>query len=209
MATEKELALVEWPKKNMYIEDVAEFAQVILIITEMTFVCGWQHIQMLLFLQLAAITASRPLAILHLWYQDVMLTLIRVSDSGRPRLFIFLKPEFTKRFLRDKALNEFKISEIIFDSTLVLSLHICLLTLLFHIGGFKSISTSEPVLDCAEKLYSIKVLNGKGQQLLLLKNELLNKFVFCQTESTFTGFKICFESEDDSIHDEFSDALSW
>lgn len=103
VATEKELALVGRPKKNMYIEDVAEFAQVVLTTTEMTFVCGWQRIQMLLFLQLAAITASRPSAILHLRYRDVVLTLIRVPDGGRPRLFIFLKPEFTKRFLRDKA----------------------------------------------------------------------------------------------------------
>ncbi|OJD13528.1 hypothetical protein AJ78_06036 [Emergomyces pasteurianus Ep9510] len=179
MTTEKELALVEWSKKNMYIEDVVEFAQVVLIITEMTF--------------LAAIIVSHLSAILHLQYQDIVLTLIRVPDSGRPRLFIFLKPEFTKRFLGDKAPNEFKILEIIFDSTLVLSLHICLLTMLFHIEEFKSISTSEPVLDCAEKLYSVKMLNDKRQQPLLLKNELLNKFVFCQTEPTFTGFKICLD----------------
>ncbi|EAS30331.2 uncharacterized protein CIMG_05810 [Coccidioides immitis RS] len=153
VATEKKLALVGWPKKNMYIEDVAEFTQVILTTTEMTF----------------------------------------VSDGGRPQLFIFLKPEFTKRFLEDKALNKFKILEIIFDLTLVLSPHICLLTMLFHIGGFKSISTTGPVLDSAEKLYSIKVLDGKGQQPLLLKNELLDKFVFCQMELTFTGFKICLD----------------
>ncbi|ODH48530.1 hypothetical protein GX48_05401 [Paracoccidioides brasiliensis] len=122
-----------------------------------------------------------------------MLTLIRVPDGGRPRLFIFLKPEFTKRFLGDKALNKFKIPEIIFDPTLVLSPHICLLTMLFHIGGFKSISTTGPVLDSAEKLYSVKVLDGKGQQPLLLKDELLDKFVFCQTELTSTGFKICLD----------------
>ncbi|EDN05363.1 conserved hypothetical protein [Histoplasma mississippiense (nom. inval.)] len=190
VATEKELALFGRPKKNMYIEDVAEFAQVILTTTEMTFVCGWQCIQMLFFLQLAAITASRPSALLHLRYRDIVLTLIRVPDGGRPRLFIFLKLGFTKRFLGDKASNEFKILEIIFDPTLVLSPHICLLIMLFHIGGFKSISTTGPVLDSAEKLYSVKVLDGKGQQPLLLKDELLDKFVFCQTEPTPTGFKI-------------------
>ncbi|EEH47566.2 uncharacterized protein PADG_03650 [Paracoccidioides brasiliensis Pb18] len=116
-----------------------------------------------------------------------------VPDGGHPQLFIFLKPEFTKRFLGDKELNKFKIPEIIFDPTLVLSPHICLLTMLFHIGGFKSISTTGPVLDSAEKLYSVKVLNGKGQQPLLLKDELLDKFVFCQTELTSTGFKICLD----------------
>ncbi|KGQ00969.1 hypothetical protein PAAG_12342 [Paracoccidioides lutzii Pb01] len=46
------------------------------------------------------------------------------------------------------------------------------------------------MLNSAEKLYSVKVLNDKRQQPLLLKNELLNKFVFCQTELTSTGFKI-------------------
>ncbi|EEH39768.2 hypothetical protein PAAG_01957 [Paracoccidioides lutzii Pb01] len=95
MITEKELTLVEQSKKNMYIEDIAEFTQVILIITEMTYVCGWQCIQMVFFLQLAVITASCPSAILHLQYQDIVLTLIQVPDSGRPQL------------------NEFKISEII------------------------------------------------------------------------------------------------
>ncbi|OJD20116.1 hypothetical protein ACJ73_08553, partial [Blastomyces percursus] len=167
VATEKKLALVGRPKKSMYIEDVAEFSRVVLTTTEMTFVSGWQRIQMLFFLQLAAITASRPSAILHLRYRDIMLILIRVPDGGRPRLFIFLKPEFTKRLLGDKALNEFKIPEIIFDQTLVLSPHICLLTMLFHIGGFMSISTTGLVLDSTEKLYSAK------------------------TEPTPTGFKIC------------------
>ncbi|KAL2370875.1 hypothetical protein RJZ57_004682 [Blastomyces gilchristii] len=181
VVTEKKLALVGRPKKNMYIEDVAEFARVILTTTEMTFVSGWQCIQMLFFLQLAVITASRPSAILHLRYRDIMLTLIRVPDGGRPRLFIFLKPEFTKRFLGNKALNEFKIPEIIFDLTLVLSPHICLLTMLFHLGGFKSISTTGPVLDSAEKLYSVKVLNDKRQQPLLLKDELL--------DNEITGFE--------------------
>ncbi|ODH27471.1 hypothetical protein ACO22_04193 [Paracoccidioides brasiliensis] len=147
VATENELTLVGRPKKNMYIEDVAD-----------------HHRQPSL-----------------------------VPDGGRPRLFIFLKPEFTKRFLGDKALNKFKIPEIIFDPTLVLSPHICLLTMLFHIGGFKSISTTGPVLDSAEKLYSVKVLDGKGQQPLLLKDELLDKFVFCQMELTSTGFKICLD----------------
>ncbi|PGH03429.1 hypothetical protein AJ80_08677 [Polytolypa hystricis UAMH7299] len=193
VAMEKELELFGRPKKNMYIEDVAEFARVVLTTTEMTFVCGWQRIQLLFFLQLAAITASRPSALLHLRYRDIVLTLIRAPDGGRPRLFIFLTPTFTKRFLGDKAPNEFKIPEIIFDPTLVLSPHICLLTMLFHIGGFKSISTTGPVLDSAEKLYSARVLEGRGQQPLLLKDELQDKFVFCQTEPTPTGFKVCLE----------------
>jgi Protein of unknown function (DUF3435) len=87
----------------MYIEDLAEFASVLLTTTKMTFDCGWLRIQLLFFCQLAAITASRPKALLDLRFRDLTLTLIRDLEGGRPRLFIFLKPEFTKRFLGRKA----------------------------------------------------------------------------------------------------------
>ena len=87
----------------MYIENVAEFSRVLLTTTEMTFDCGWQRIQILFFCQLTAITASHPGALLYLRYQDIALTLIRDPEGGRPRLFIFLKPDFTKRFLGKKA----------------------------------------------------------------------------------------------------------
>ncbi|KAL4861379.1 hypothetical protein BDV12DRAFT_208062 [Aspergillus spectabilis] len=147
VAKEKGLKINQKPKKNMYIEDVAEFAHVLLTTTEMMFECGWQRIQLLFFCQLAAITASHP-------------------EGERPRLFIYLKPDFTKRFLGKKATNEFKIPEIIFDPTLVLSPYICLLSMLFHIQGFKRISSTGLVLDCPEKLYSLKILNGKGQKSL-------------------------------------------
>lgn len=49
-------------------------------------------------------------------------------------------------------------------------------------------STAGPVLDCLEKLYSLRVLNGKGQQELKLKNKILDKFVFCQVEQEATGY---------------------
>jgi Protein of unknown function (DUF3435) len=88
----------------MYIEDLAEFTCILLTTTEMTFDCGWLWIQLLFFCQLAAITTSRPKARLDRRYRDLTLTLIRDPEGGRPRLFIFLKPEFTKRFLGKKAL---------------------------------------------------------------------------------------------------------
>lgn len=86
----------------MYIEDVAEFARVLLATTEMTFTCGWLRIELLLFCQLAAITGSRPQALLDLRYRHLQLNLIRDPDGGRPRLFIYLTPEFTKTFLGKK-----------------------------------------------------------------------------------------------------------
>lgn len=68
--------------------------------------------------------------------------------------------------LTELCRNWFKILEIIFVPTLVLSPHVCFEIMLFHIGGFKKISTSGPVLDSPEKLYSPKVPEGKGQQEL-------------------------------------------
>ncbi|KAL4928045.1 DUF3435 domain-containing protein [Aspergillus undulatus] len=175
VAEQKGLELTQRPKKNMFIEDVAEFAR------------------LLFFCQLAAITASRPEALLELRYSDIMLTLIRDPEGGRPRLFVFLRPEFTKKFLGKKAPNEFKIPEIIFDPTLALSPHVFLLGMLFHIKGFKSITTTGPVLDSPEKLYSLEVLDGLGQQQLKLKDELLDKYVFCQTIREATGFRVALE----------------
>lgn len=89
--------------------------------------------------------------------------------------------------------NEFKIPEIIFDPTLVLSPHVCLLSMLFFLGGFKKFSTTGPVLDSPEQLYSVRVPDGLGQQKLKLKDELLDKFVFCQVVREPTGYRIVLE----------------
>jgi hypothetical protein len=102
VAKEKALLLGRKPKAIMYIEDLAEFVRVVLTTTEMTFECGWLRIQFILFCQLAAITASRPQALLDLRYRHLELTLIRDPGGGRPRLFIYLTPEFTKKFLGEK-----------------------------------------------------------------------------------------------------------
>jgi hypothetical protein len=68
----------------------------------MTFQCGWLRIQLILFCQLAAITGSRPGALLNLRYRNLKLTLVRNPEGGRPLLFIYLTPEFTKTFLGEK-----------------------------------------------------------------------------------------------------------
>ncbi|KAJ5335880.1 uncharacterized protein N7506_003902, partial [Penicillium brevicompactum] len=100
----KGLELIRRPKKNMYIEDVAEFTCVLLTTIETTFDCGWQHIQVLLFCQLAAIIASHLGALFGLRYWDIVLMLIRDLEGGRLQLFIYLTPEFMKRFFGKKVL---------------------------------------------------------------------------------------------------------
>ena len=65
--------------------------------------------------------------------------------------------------------------------------------MLFHIKGFKTFSKTGPVLNSAEKLYSLRVLDGLGQQELKLKVELLDNSVFCQVERKTTRYRIALE----------------
>ena len=93
----KELESTRQPKKYMYI---AEFARVLLATIVMTYLCGWQCIQIHFFSQLAAITASPHGALLQLRYRDIGLKLIRDPEGGQPRLFITSRPDFTKGISR-------------------------------------------------------------------------------------------------------------
>ncbi|KAF9884017.1 hypothetical protein FE257_002405 [Aspergillus nanangensis] len=182
VAKKIDLELDRRPKKNMYVEDVAEFARVLLTITEMTFCYGWQRIQLLFFCQLAAITASRPWALLHLRYRDIALTLIRDLEGGRPRLFIFLKPDFTKSTQSAYLLVEYALS------------HKELQENFYHWT-----STGLP----GEALQPL--LDGKRQQELKLKNELMDKFLFCQVERQATECRIL-RAEIDGINGAVPDA---
>lgn len=102
IAVEKNLRIGPRPKPIMYIEDLAEFARVLLTTREMTFEIGWQRIQLLLLCKLAAITGSRPKALLNVRYRDLYLRLIRDSKQDRLRLLIDLTLSSTKTFLGEK-----------------------------------------------------------------------------------------------------------
>ena len=49
-------------------------------------------------------------------------------------------------------------------------------------------------MDCPENLYRLRILDGLGQQQLLIKEELLDKFVFCQVTRDATGIRIALEN---------------
>ncbi|KAH7379060.1 hypothetical protein BKA64DRAFT_648481 [Cadophora sp. MPI-SDFR-AT-0126] len=135
---------------------------------------------------LAGITGNRPEALVELRYRHLKLTLIRDPDGGgRPRLFVELTPEFTKGFLGSKDVNEFKIPEIIYDPTLVLSPHVFLLGMLFKARAFKSLS-----IDYPERLYSLKVLKGLNEQLLPLRDEMNDEFIFYEAYRMKVGGEI-------------------
>ncbi|KAL5312965.1 hypothetical protein ACEPPN_019391 [Leptodophora sp. 'Broadleaf-Isolate-01'] len=189
VAVEKDLDFTKRPSATMYAEDLAEFARVLLATTEMTFDIGWLRVQLVLFCQLAGITGNRPEALVELRYRHLKLTLIRDPDGGgRPRLFVELTPEFTKRYLGSKDMNEFKIPEIIYDPTLVLSPHVFLLGMLFKARAFKS-----PSIDCPERLYSLKVLKGLNEQPLPLRDEMNDEFIFCEAVREAQGVRIARE----------------
>ncbi|KAH6668376.1 hypothetical protein B0J14DRAFT_675079, partial [Halenospora varia] len=175
-AKEKELDDTKRESATMYVEDLAEYARVLLATREMTFKLGWLRIQLILFCQLAGITGNRPEALVQLRYRHLKLTLIRDHTHSRPRLFIELTAEFTKGFL---GMKDAYIPEIIYDPTLVLSPHTFLLGMLFKVQAFKSPSIISP-----EKLYSLNVLDGMNEQQLPLKDELSDDFIFCQVVDT-------------------------
>ena len=86
------------------------------------------------------------------------------------------------------ARNEFKIPEIIYDPTLVLSPHVFLLGMLFKACAFKS-----PSIDCPERLYSLTVLKGLNEQPLPLRDEMNNEFIFCEAVREAQGVRIARE----------------
>jgi hypothetical protein len=102
VAKEKDLDHGKRESATMYVQDLAEFARVLLATTEMSFDIGWLRVQLILFCQLAAITGNRPEALINMRYRHLKLTLIRdpTGQSGQyPRLFIELTAEYTKIFL--------------------------------------------------------------------------------------------------------------
>ena len=102
VANAKKLNYGKRESATMYVQDLAEFARVLLATTEMRFAIGWLRIQLILFCQLGAITGNRPEALVNLRYRHLKLTLIRdpTGQSGPfPRLFIELTAEYTKTFL--------------------------------------------------------------------------------------------------------------
>ncbi|OJD28259.1 hypothetical protein ACJ73_00338 [Blastomyces percursus] len=173
----------------MYVDDLAEYLRVLLVTNEMGFLVGWLRVELILFCQVAGVTGNRPDALTQLRYRDLELTLVRDPHSSAPRLCVGLTAHFTKTFLGMKDANTFWLPEIIYDPTLVLSPHIFLLGMLFHIRAFKSPGIRRP-----EDLYSLGVLNGLNQQELPLRDDLADLFVFCSAVREGGGVRITHET---------------
>ena len=67
--------------------------------------------------------------------------------------------------------------------------------MLFRIRAFKNFSTEGMVVDRPENLYNLGILKGLGQQELKLKDEVLDRFVFCQAVREADGIRIALEQQ--------------
>ena len=67
--------------------------------------------------------------------------------------------------------------------------------MLFRIRAFKNFSTEGMVVDRPENLYNLGILKGLGQQELKLKDEVLDRFVFCQAMREVDGIRIALEEQ--------------
>jgi hypothetical protein len=77
VAMEKGLSNDKRESATLYVDDLAEYARVLLATTEMNFEIGWLRIQLILWCQVAGITGNRPEALVQLRYRHLKLTLIR------------------------------------------------------------------------------------------------------------------------------------
>ena len=134
---------------------------------------------------------------LRLFKTHIQIYLICSSDSlmssrnpiwaTRMREFLILLLFFFTCLLKSHR-NTFWLLKIIYNSTLVLSLHVFLLRMLFHIKVFKSLN-----IQCLESLYSLHILEGLNEQKLLLQNDLTDRYVFCKAVCDEAGVQIAHE----------------
>ncbi|EQL28300.1 hypothetical protein BDFG_08919 [Blastomyces dermatitidis ATCC 26199] len=185
---EKKLSREKRPGDPMYIDDLAEYLHVLLVTNEMEFLISWLHVELILFCQVAGVTGNRPDALTQLRYRDLELTLVWDPHSSAPHLFPPLTALFLHELTNSPFSNTFWLPEIIYDPTLMLSPHVFLLGMLFHIQAFKSPGIRRP-----EDLYSLGVLNGLNQQELPLRDDLADLFVFCSAVREGGGIRIAHE----------------
>ena len=102
MAKEKRVLETKRESATIYIEDLAEFARILLATTQMAFEVSWLQVQLILFCHLAGIIGNQPGALVNLCFQHLNLTLIRDQNADRPRLFIELTTKYTKGYLSMK-----------------------------------------------------------------------------------------------------------
>ncbi|OJD11190.1 hypothetical protein AJ78_07990 [Emergomyces pasteurianus Ep9510] len=107
--------------------------------------------------------------------------------------------EFTKKYLDLIQTNMFILLKIIYELSLILSLHIFLFNMLFFFKTFCSFSLISMI-----KLRRLKIKSGQQQLLILLKLEMINYYVFCRVIKKNNKICIFFKEMMNSL---FSDLI--
>ncbi|KAF1935665.1 hypothetical protein EJ02DRAFT_484092 [Clathrospora elynae] len=162
------------------VKDLARVLQMNLVTTKKRYPHRRYRIQAQLYLQLGGFTANWPQALLGLCYWHIQVTLLRDPEGGPHRVLLEFTFEFTKEFLGIKDLNTFPLPKIMYDETLLFSLHVFLLGLLFCDRAFAASNLTSP-----EELSRLTIPSGRNKLPLRLNPMLDNIPVFWKA---VTGF---------------------
>ncbi|OJD21255.1 hypothetical protein ACJ73_07408, partial [Blastomyces percursus] len=157
-------------KTPVYVEDMSPLRT-----QERRFWLGLQRMQICLYNLLGLFTLNRRSAILNLRYRDLKVSLQR-DPSGGPRLPTGeFRYGFTKTHVGLTPTNNFILTEIIYEPSLILSPHTLPFGILFFFGAFKATN-----LTSIEKLRGLTIGGGRQQKPIPLKPEMADHYVFCK-----------------------------
>ncbi|OJD11104.1 hypothetical protein AJ78_08054 [Emergomyces pasteurianus Ep9510] len=176
-------------KSVVYLNDLVKVVETTVTTTKKKFGHGRQRILLCLFFQLVGFLVNRLQALLNLCYRHIKITLLKDPDGGLNNILIKFTVEFAKTFLGEKKKTTFIVPEIIFDPSLVLSLHVILLGLLFADHAFAPLD-GERVLTSARQLVDLKIPEDTYQLELHLNPALNDVPVFRKSERTLKAIEI-------------------
>ncbi|KAK2739873.1 hypothetical protein FQN57_006449 [Myotisia sp. PD_48] len=188
VATEKGLSIKKTDKATMYVDELQDYLHVLLSTTDMLYLLGYQRIQLNLICQLAGYTGNRPNALTGLQFCDLEISFVRDDVYGYPRLVIDVEPKNTKAHLGKKPSKNFQVPEILYDPSFILSPHVLLIGMLIDVGAFQT-----PGITSAEEFYKIEVLDGLNEQKMLLRDDLAEKYIFCESEIIGGVAQLCLD----------------
>ncbi|KAB8067670.1 hypothetical protein BDV29DRAFT_163138 [Aspergillus leporis] len=117
------------------------------------------------------------MAMLHLQFKHLQITLQRDPHAGPPVPMIEIEPQFVKSVLGMFNVNTFALPEIVYGVSLVFSPHVLLFSILFYAKAFAA-----PHMNSMEDLRKLLVEDGRQEMPLPLKSEMDNYHVFPEVD---------------------------
>ncbi|KAK1975244.1 C2H2 finger domain-containing protein [Colletotrichum cereale] len=167
----------------MTIDQLKQHIEETLSITRKMFKVGEVRLLAVLFVLLVTPAGACRKAIARLRFRDISVVLAR-DPEGRPhKLLIRFTPKFTKEYLSAKAQNTYLIPKTMFDPSLLLSLHVFLLGILFRHRAFRAPSLTSP-----DQLKKLDICPGELELPLPLQEDLNDTYIFRHAISTGTAY---------------------